>query len=368
MKENINPIQNQTNQFNSIEAITLYYKNLNETISEVIDRYLSIFDCESFNKQDLDFFNKRTINYISLTDKEILIMNENIKNRDLKNIFNATMSETIKSIEEFFYSFQFPNDWIAQRDEYAQKLVTASGKHIDYALPHFNNFTDILLLIYEDNIKLNRPYERMFSFYHVSKNANEIVDLNERKLFFKKKSLECTNMFQKRLYSVDVGIVNTFKQRCKDAIAAIEQEQELNESIAEHQRTKLTKSLQAQMPQQSIETSHFDHNEMNVEQHSEIPVVDATLARQFLAIFYLLSAADKATFGRNKSEIARFVQFLTGKSYSNIRKHVHSPTTDPDEKLSSKNKNDIAFVKEFFVKLGLTNIAKQMERDLQRDM
>jgi len=94
-----------------------------------------------------------------------------------------------------------------------------------------------------------------------------------------------------------------------------------------------------------------------------IPDTDTTLNRQFLALYYLLNEVDKELFGRNKSEIARFIHLLTGKSHENIYKLTKNPVKDPAERTSKKYQSDIKFVKESFRKLGLNKIAQQIEND-----
>ena len=58
----------------------------------------------------------------------------------------------------------------------------------------------------------------------------------------------------------------------------------------------------------------------------------------------------------DKTEIARFIEFLTNKSYHNIYEKVRSPLKLSDRAL----KKDLNFVKDYFVKLGLEDVVKLM--------
>ena len=80
-------------------------------------------------------------------------------------------------------------------------------------------------------------------------------------------------------------------------------------------------------------------------------------------MYYLLNELDNKIFSRNKAEIARFIQLLTGKNYDNIYKRTINPLKDPSERTSAKYQSDIKFLKEIFHKLGLDNIVRKIEND-----
>jgi hypothetical protein len=86
-----------------------------------------------------------------------------------------------------------------------------------------------------------------------------------------------------------------------------------------------------------------------------------TTARQVLAVHFLL----KYTQVRNvdKSEIARFVQFLTGKNYDNIYKRVRKPYTIHDKTF----KQDLRFVREYFEKLQLPELVKMINNEIDAE-
>ncbi len=88
-----------------------------------------------------------------------------------------------------------------------------------------------------------------------------------------------------------------------------------------------------------------------------------TTARQVLAVHYLLQYAK--TKNVNKTEIARFIEFLTGKNYDSIYKRVRDPAKSRKETLGSSREleKDMDYVKSRFERLGLTEIVRMIENE-----
>src|SRR5690349_24785285 len=80
-----------------------------------------------------------------------------------------------------------------------------------------------------------------------------------------------------------------------------------------------------------------------------------TTARQVLAIHYLLEYCQVKDV--DKTRIARFIEFLTGKNYDNIYKAVRSPLAS---KKSNFRAEDLQFIRLFFEDLGLGEIVKMI--------
>lgn len=92
-----------------------------------------------------------------------------------------------------------------------------------------------------------------------------------------------------------------------------------------------------------------------------------TLARQVLAIHYMLNELGINQVGTDKTEIARFIQFLIGKELNaqnirntNIYKRVKN-VLSISEKFAEA---DLQYVRSYFEKLGLTNIAKKISKEI----
>ena len=94
-----------------------------------------------------------------------------------------------------------------------------------------------------------------------------------------------------------------------------------------------------------------------------------TIARQVLAIQYLLNTLSNRMNNIDKTEIARFIQFLTGREADNsvikntsIYKKVSKPFSKKDKKLE----NDLQFIRPFFEKLGLESIVNQINIEITK--
>lgn len=80
-----------------------------------------------------------------------------------------------------------------------------------------------------------------------------------------------------------------------------------------------------------------------------------TTARQVQAILYLLE--DSGLPQIEKTEIARFIEFLTGKNYDNVYKRVLSPLKSRDQ----ADNADLIYIKDWFRRLGLTALVEKIE-------
>ena len=89
---------------------------------------------------------------------------------------------------------------------------------------------------------------------------------------------------------------------------------------------------------------------------------DHTTARQALAVLYLLDIAGIGNGVRQK-EIARFIEFLTGKSQENIYKMVRY---FPQRENRNDYFNDKLYVKDWFQKLNATHIVKLIDNEIER--
>lgn len=85
---------------------------------------------------------------------------------------------------------------------------------------------------------------------------------------------------------------------------------------------------------------------------------DFTTARQVLAVYYLLRYVKVQNV--NKTEVARFIEFLTGKNYDSIYKKVREPLKLKD----SEAKKDLKFVRAYFLKLELSEIVKMIDEEI----
>jgi hypothetical protein len=93
-----------------------------------------------------------------------------------------------------------------------------------------------------------------------------------------------------------------------------------------------------------------------------------TTRRQVLSIYFLLSEM-KVYGSTDKTTIANFIQFLTGKEANateikntNIYKFIREPFKTNDNNL----KSDLEFIKEYYVKLGMNSIVDSIEKEINK--
>jgi hypothetical protein len=98
-------------------------------------------------------------------------------------------------------------------------------------------------------------------------------------------------------------------------------------------------------------------DQLPVTENSE-KMKEFTTARQVLAVHYLLKYSNVKNV--DKTEIARFIQFLTGKNFDNIYKKLQNPFKTNDKSL----KEDLRFVREYFERLGMSEVVKMINNEL----
>jgi len=86
-----------------------------------------------------------------------------------------------------------------------------------------------------------------------------------------------------------------------------------------------------------------------------------TTAQQVLAMHYIFE--NFQVRGVDQSAKARFIEFLTGKSYKNIYDAVCNPMAT---KSKDFRKKDLQFIRPFFENLGLTEIVKMINNQLDK--
>ncbi|MDX1943186.1 MAG: hypothetical protein SFU99_21660 [Saprospiraceae bacterium] len=99
----------------------------------------------------------------------------------------------------------------------------------------------------------------------------------------------------------------------------------------------------------------------------ELPNPEFTTARQVLALYYLLNYAKATTATADKTNFARFTQFLTGKEAGNstIRNtNIYKRWKDVFSNSERKNIQDLQYIRPFFEKLGLLEVVKMIDNDI----
>jgi hypothetical protein len=123
-------------------------------------------------------------------------------------------------------------------------------------------------------------------------------------------------------------------------------------SFAEKCELEIQK-LKQQMALEKANRSPAESHSESIKRNPEF-----TTARQVLAVHYLLRHAKAPNV--NKTEIARFIEFLTGKNYDSIYKKVREPLKLKD----NEAKKDLEFVKGYFLKLELPEVVRMIDNEI----
>lgn len=83
-----------------------------------------------------------------------------------------------------------------------------------------------------------------------------------------------------------------------------------------------------------------------------------TTSRQTLALHFMFKYMQVTNV--DKTEVARFFQFLTGKSFDNIYKRVRDPYRENNKTL----KSDLKYIREYFNKLEMFEIVKMINNEI----
>lgn len=105
-----------------------------------------------------------------------------------------------------------------------------------------------------------------------------------------------------------------------------------------------------------------DSQKMHEEKEHSVKHKDLTLDRAVLFMEYLFRATKTSSFNKAKAEA---ISFLTGYSSETLRQRLSSINEEKNKK-SSSFKKDLRIVRNLLDKLGLTEIVKDIDRDLQR--
>lgn len=86
--------------------------------------------------------------------------------------------------------------------------------------------------------------------------------------------------------------------------------------------------------------------------------INHTTSRQILALHFMFKYMQVTNV--DKTEVARFFQFITGKSFDNIYKRVRDPYRENNKTL----KSDLKYIREYFNKLEMLEIVKMINNEI----
>jgi hypothetical protein len=363
----------------SISEITAKYKKLNEDLVDALDQLNMIFNVELLDSSDIKIFKKLNITFkkLQINEDELNTHGESIFTQIIETVFE----ESIDKAKELF-SFNDPDFWYIKLDVY-NKLIIKIGVEVSFTLKFLNELFNSLITIASlsecvlddesDRFNAYNDADTMnyFDFEETVKKAIKIIDLQDRLNFYH------SEIAEKELYGVQYNedsfvleMCTDFTHRCNRAIEITENL--LNKSTKHKLETpvKPIEINQWQANQASEINTQAGNNETSeVELLSETtgkPNTEFTTSRQVLAMYYLLNEIDhKSVNNIDRTEKARFIEFLTGKNYDNIYKTLSKPFKGLDSKNPKTILKDMEYVTNHFEKLGLQSIVTKIKNDME---
>ena len=127
------------------------------------------------------------------------------------------------------------------------------------------------------------------------------------------------------------------------------------------------------LPQEVNQSPSVEIREENIVLPEEIAdnpkEKEFTTARQVLTVYYMLNAIDQRAVSQiDRTEKARFIEFLTGKNYKNIYIALSEPFRGFNNKNNKRILNDLEYIKTHFSKLGLQSIVEKIESDSREEI
>ncbi len=360
----------------SISEITAEYKKLNENLVIALDQLDLIFETEYLDSSDIEMFIE-----LNITFKELAINADELKTHGesiFESILETVFEESLEKAKKLF-GYEDTNFWFIKLDSY-NKLIIKIGVEVSFMLKFIKRLFNTLVTIAQlCNLNENDDLGRFdafndadiisfFDFEETVKEASKIADLRERLNYYH------SEIAEKELYCVQynddsfvLALCKSFTHKCNRAIEITENH--LNKS------TKYTQKTQAEPMAiiQPIETNTQSENNPAIE--TELPPETTakgnpafTTSRQVLAIYYLLNEIDRKGINQvDKTEKAKFIEFLTGKNYNNIYKALSNPFKGLDRKNPKSFLNDMEYVSNHFEKLGLQSIVQKINADARQE-
>ncbi|MFT3754043.1 MAG: hypothetical protein QM800_14590 [Paludibacter sp.] len=356
----------------TISEITAEYKILNENLVTALDQFELIFETGYLESSDIKLFKKLDITFEkrSIDAAEIDTHGESIFESILETVFEESLEKA-----RLLFGFDDPGFWYIKQDSY-NKVIIKTGVEVSFVLKFFNRLFNTLIYI-TDLCEYIIPNEfesfesvdaadslSFYDFDETVRKAKKITDLRDKLNYYH------SEIAEKELFAVQhddepyiLELCREFIHKCNLAIDITENH--LNKS------TKYTQKTQAEPMAiiQPVETN--TQSESNPAIETELPPETIakgnpafTTSRQVLAIYYLLNEIDRKGINQvDKTEKAKFIEFLTGKNYNNIYKALSNPFKGLDRKNPKNFLNDMEYISSHFEKLGLQSIVQKINAD-----
>jgi hypothetical protein len=349
----------------TISEITAIYKKQNNDLLEALEIFTIINYSHYTDQNDINKLKKLNLAFILLTinDLELKTHGESI----VTNILNTIFNEALESAEELFECAE-PDYWEIKYESIVN-IIIKNDVDVSSMLYLFNLLYKSLKAInhlslyyyFKENTCSGYINSDILSeninFNIVAVEAKKYTNLNERINFYHSeiaaKELICIREDENELINYEC---REFINKCCKAIEITKNQ--LEKTVSEQNNHQLTEA-----PKQEITTAESPGILEGTPNQKNINPAFTT-SRQVLAIYYLLNEIDHKGINQiDKTDRAKFIEFLTGKNYNNIYKTLSNPFKGLDKKSPKSFLNDIEYIKMHFENLGLKSIVQKIDAD-----
>jgi hypothetical protein len=336
----------------TIAELTGEYRKLNQNLKAALQIFVKIHETWMVDENDYSDLAKLNLNFVQLNvvKEELEMLGFSI----LESIINTIFLDLMCLANEFYGSEDAEN-W-EQVNYEVKQIIIRNGINDSGMLKLYHKFYLSLVnisklmefTIYDDDPEYNEYFQYMpVDFETTMTKLRSIKNIQDKINYLnneiKDKELICIQVREDTNF---FSVLQTFIMKCKQALDILTRDIPLEGS----------KSSSDEMPEENI---------IMPEENPENPKNrEFTTARQVLAVYYLLNEVDqKAVNQIDRTEKARFIEFLTGKNYKNIYKTLSDPFKGFNNKNNKRILNDLEYIKVYFTKLGLQSIVDKIDSD-----
>ena len=351
MSETITTLPDKNREY-TISELTDEYRKINYDLMIALEIFIKIYDSGIIDEIDYNNLKKLNLNFVKLKvdSEELKIHSDSIEESVFITIFTDLMT-----LATVLYGSDCAENWESAQEKGIQIIIN-NGVYVSEMLKLFHSFYHSLarinemmeFAVFENDPEFDEYYHLMpVDFESTMSKLRSIKNIQEKINFLnneiKDKQLICLEVREDTNF---FSVLQTFIMKCKLALDILTRDIPLEGS----------KSSSDEMPEENI---------VMPEENPENPKNrEFTTARQVLAVYYLLNEVDqKAVNQIDRTEKARFIEFLTGKNYKNIYKTLSDPFKGFNNKNNKRILNDLEYIKVYFTKLGLQSIVDKIDSD-----
>ena len=328
------------------------YKIMNDELTKGFQLFINIYKTKSVNMTDYNTLETLNLEFkeLSINQNEVKLHGYYIGSEIIRSIFSDLITQAIE-----LYETDDSDKWKSIRDE-GNKIIIKNGIAVSEMLALHKKLFSSLVSINSAgrfySFKLENSDEVYLSAGSILRNAESITDSQKKVEFIDehKRKLELLTLN----YNENHGDYESDKADIKKLNQAIE--------ILTRPIPVVQVSNSAVNPEEELNKPELTViNELENGKNKEF-----TTSRQVLVVYYLLNTFDRTAYSQtDRTVVARFIEFLTGKNYDNIYDTLSNPLKGLDNRNKKKFMKDIEYIKNHFSNLGLQSVIEQIKNDIK---